>query len=116
MKARLLLAFVTIIPNVVRADEAGQGYGVGMHSCAEFAKSYMANPTAAEDIYFTWAQGFMSGLNLSDAASGRAYKAINGGDMATQKAYIRSYCDVHPLAQYVGAIVQLYTTLPNAKP
>ncbi len=49
-----------------------------MLSCGEFTKAYASNPGLVEDAYFTWAQGFMSGLNLEAVASGRPYRVING--------------------------------------
>ena len=75
---------------------------------------YIVNPSATEDIYFTWAQGFMSGLNLDAVANRRPYRFINGNDMLAQKIEICSYCDAHPLAQYVAAVVDLYNRLPPA--
>ena len=37
--------------------------GVGVATCTEFAEKYKADPNLAETIYFSWAQGFMSGWN-----------------------------------------------------
>ncbi len=34
-------------------------------TCAKFEKEYGAAPQVAEITYVTWAQGFMSGLNLN---------------------------------------------------
>jgi hypothetical protein len=90
---------------------AGVGYGVGMRSCGEFAKLYAANP-ATEDIFFTWAQGFMSGLNLESVTNYQMYRDISGTDMTSHKIQIRGYCDSHPLAQYVGAVLDLYKSFP----
>jgi hypothetical protein len=61
-----VLTVVVLIAMSGAAVAAGQmnGYGDGMDSCAVFAQEYAANPDAAENVYFTWAQGFMSGLNL----------------------------------------------------
>jgi hypothetical protein len=94
-----------------------QGYGVGTHSCAEFAKLYTSNPSVAEDIFFTWAQGFMSGLNASSWAEIGTYRSIEGtpSEMAALKIRVRSYCDVHPLAQYVSAVLDVYNSLPIKK-
>ena len=86
-----------------------------MHSCAEFAKSYAANPTVTEELYFTWAQGVMSGLNLSSASDTGTYRYIEGNDMVSHKIRIRSYCEAHPLTQYVGAVLDLLKSLPVRK-
>src|SRR5258706_16471380 len=90
----------------------GQGYDLGMRSCGEFAKAYAANPAIAEDLYFTWAQGFISSLNLNSVPNTHVYRDINGDDIQAHKAHIRAYCDAHPLAQYVAAVLDLYGTFP----
>ena len=110
------LAMIALAPTF--PDPAiAQGYGVGIRSCAEFAKLYTSDPSTAEDIYFTWAQGFMSGLNLASAANTGMYRSIEGtpAGMVAQKLRVRSYCDAHPLAQYLSAIMDLYNNLPAKK-
>ena len=83
----------------------------------EFAKLYTSNPSMAEDIYFTWAQGFMTGLNMASAANTGVYRSIEGtrAGMVAQKVRVRSYCDIHPLAQYLSAVLDLYNSLPPKK-
>jgi hypothetical protein len=53
---KLALAFLVFV--VATSQVEAQGYGVGMRSCSEFANAYAVNPTAVEDIYFTWRAGF----------------------------------------------------------
>ena len=67
----------------VNAPE-GQGYGLGMHSCSEFARSYAANPSVTEDLYFTWAQGFMSGLNLMLQVNSSRARNLSHSGMISQ--------------------------------
>jgi hypothetical protein len=116
VKAKILFwALIAVAFNIPAA--AAQGYGLGVHSCAEFAKLYAGNPKVAEDLYFTWAQGFISGLNLSSTAGTGVYRDVEGtyAQMAAQKIRIRSYCDEHPLSQYLSAILDLYNSLPLKK-
>jgi opacity protein-like surface antigen len=116
MKRLLAAVFAVAISGGARAADPGQGYGLGMESCAQFAKAYADNPTVTEDLYFTWAQGFMSGLNLEALANNMSYRVLNGTEMAAQKVQIRSYCDRHPLAQYAMAITNIYNGFPSARP
>lgn len=109
------VAAIVAMPYAANADNTGQGYGLGVHSCAEFAKSYAANPVVTEDLYFTWAQGFMSGLNLSLVSNTGSFRYIDGNDMASHKLRIRSFCATHPLAPYVGAVMDLLNSLPPRK-
>lgn len=97
------------------AEDAGQGYGAGMRTCAQFAKDYAANPTRIEELYFIWAEGFMSALNLSTAANDGFYKDFSRGDEASWKLHIRSYCNAHPLTQYGMAAMDLLNSLPVAR-
>ena len=92
----------------------GQGYGPGMQSCGEFSRLYATNPTATEDVFYTWAQGFMSALNLSFVSTTGAYRFIDPDGMAGYKLRLRSYCDANPPSQYVQAVMDLYNSLPPA--
>lgn len=89
-----------------------QGLGPGMQSCGEFSRLYATNPTAAEDLFYTWAQGFMSALNLSFMSTTGAYRAIDPNGMAAYKLRLRSYCDANPPSQYMQAVMDLYNSLP----
>ena len=90
--------------------------GIGTKTCGEFAKDYAASPTRSEDIYFAWAQGFMTGLNLGK--SDPTYSNMGAKTVESQEYAIRQYCDQHPLADFMSAIVDLYKTLPvqNSNP
>jgi len=115
-KVALLSCLIAAMPSVAMAQTpVGEGFGVGMRTCADFARDYVANTTAAEDVYFTWAQGFMSALNLTASANQGVYRLIDGTAMPTYKTQIRSFCDEHPLAPYVAAVIDLMKSLPTRK-
>jgi hypothetical protein len=42
-------------------------WGVGAKTCGIFASNYLINPKLADDVYHSWAQGFMSGINYAKA-------------------------------------------------
>lgn len=92
--------------------------GAGGVSCAQFAEYYAKNPTDFERHFFTWAQGFMSGLNVAQygeaARTGktRQFRNLASKSVEGQMAYIRTYCDEHPLAGYDQAVSKLFMTLP----
>jgi hypothetical protein len=61
-------------------------------------------------FFFSWAQGFLSGLNTQPMLSG------NGTNLAAratnyQQAFVDQYCDQRPLASYVQAVMSLYDTM-----
>jgi len=116
MKPWLPLAMV-IVATAASADDTGAAYGLGVHSCGEFAKLYAANPNITENTYFAWAEGFMSGLNASALADNFPHRRIEGGNASMQSYLlsIRTYCDAHPLSPYYGAVVNLYNSLPSVR-
>ncbi len=86
--------------------------GAGTRTCAEFARNYAANPKYFEDLYFTWAQGYMSAENqMFHEMGSEKYKDL-GGDVDVQTLSIRLYCDRHPLALYKQAVDDLFLKLP----
>jgi hypothetical protein len=115
MKWSAVGLIVLVVSFGAQAADVGQGYGVGMKTCAQFAKDYAANPTSTEDLYFLWAEGFMSATNLAFTANTGSYYDLSSGDMASFKLHIRSYCNAHPLTQYAMAVMDLVTSLPPKK-
>jgi len=71
---RAWLVAVALLGIVTAAHaEAIDSVGAGLTSCASFAKKYKANRKFTEEFYFTWAEGFLTGLNAAaDAASAAA--------------------------------------------
>ena len=101
--------FLLIAPDAAMAKSLLAG--AGAFPCAEFSDQYKENPRKVEGVYFTWAQGFMSGLNSGLLASSdieAPYLHPNDFDTEDQQRHIRHYCDQHPLADYFEAVMDLY--------
>jgi hypothetical protein len=95
------------------APGAGLAYpvhGVGSVSCAEFAKMYQGDPDNAELVFFSWAQGFMSGLNMAAMASQKQTRDL-AGIAVDQKRALRSYCANNPLKNYMDGVIEFYGRL-----
>ena len=74
--------------------------GAGASSCGLFLESQSNDRT--KDIYITWAQGFLSGLNMANYISGG--KLVNLPDEETINFYLVDYCTKNILQQpYFGA-------------
>jgi hypothetical protein len=78
-------------------------------SCSEFAEFYQKEPSRAESVMFSWAQGYMSGIN----ERGSPRKNIAGMPLDKQKQSIRVFCDQRPLANVYDAVRDLYLQLPD---
>ena len=116
--ALMVLVSVTANPSTA-AESGGGGYGIGMQTCGQFAEAYVAHPDVTENLYFTWAQGFMTGLNFMATVVKQPAREINGGDVASMKSYrtsIRSFCNEHPLAAYYEGVARLWRSLPSIPP
>ncbi len=100
--------FLAILVQDVAAQIKGSG--IGNTSCAQFADLYKETPENTETVFFAWAMGVMSGLNVS-LRGDRADLLPHNFDADDQKAYIRRFCDERPSALYVEAVADLYATL-----
>lgn len=108
----VLLAFVVFLPTAsMGADFTATG--VGMLTCAEFGKAYAQNPKDTEQFAFTWAEGFMSGLNAARISRDRVFVVLNSRSVEDQETMIREYCDAHPLKLYEDAVKSVYFSMPT---
>jgi hypothetical protein len=102
------------------ASDEIAGTGVGTRSCADFAKLFRttATPTIIENVFFSWAQGYMAGWNvaLSDTQKELTID-LSAMNTDAQKKYLRDYCDAHPLKNYMDGVVELMARIKhlNAK-
>jgi hypothetical protein len=87
--------------------------GPGTTTCAQFSSMLRAN-SGIEDTFFTWAQGYMSALNMNIVTSKLPARELADG-VATQKATIRSYCAENSLKSYMDGVIELYKKLPHQK-
>jgi len=90
--------------------------GLGASSCAEFSQAYRDDPTTAMRLYFDWAQGFMSGVNVLHAANRRPTHNLNGRPVSEQQDILRGLCDQKPQALFVDAVQELYFRLSPPAP
>jgi hypothetical protein len=65
-----------------------------------------------ENLYFVWAQGYLSGFNMVVRAKDHNARDVSALSLDTQKASIREYCSKNPLSYYYQGVLQLYGKLP----
>ena len=97
---------------LIAQDLAAQPHhrGIGNTPCDEFARLYEETPGETEAVFYSWAMGVMSGLNVS-LAEQRANLMPHNFDADAQKRYIRRHCDQRPSDLYVDAVFELYAAL-----
>jgi coproporphyrinogen III oxidase-like Fe-S oxidoreductase len=113
MKLIFALALAILIqPTSSRADSYA---GVGATSCGQIAQDYRQNPKQIEIYMMTWAQGFMSGANTTFGLERGQYRDMGAMTTEAQEESLRNYCDEHPMAEFMKAVVDLYSKLPLKK-
>jgi hypothetical protein len=85
--------------------------GLGATSCGAFAKMYQGDPDGTENMFFMWAQGFMSSWNMSVMAAKNTPREL-AGQLVDQKRALRTFCAENPLKNYMDGVLELYGKLP----
>jgi hypothetical protein len=120
MRSVAVVTLMMIIASGTTGHAAGDGVemsGVGTQTCAKFASDYRSSADFTENLYYTWAQGYMAGLNMgvrimNANAKEKSGRDVTGLTLAAQKAFLRDYCNQHPLADYYQGVIQLFGKLP----
>jgi hypothetical protein len=83
--------------------------GAGLRTCAEFESDTKNDPNKAEDFYFSWSEGFMSGLNIAQQND----KPHGFLSMPTkeQEEHIKTFCGANADAKFFKAVLDLYTII-----
>lgn len=106
-RAILLALLVSAVP-----AKSHELQGPGLMNCAKFAKAYQNNPQTMEVMFYSWAQGFWSALNLVARSNGNPTRELGSDDNVR---VLRQFCAENPLKDYMDGVVDLYPKLPTAK-
>jgi hypothetical protein len=116
MATKALNILIAMLAMSISAHAASIAAGIGVRTCAQFAKDYQNNPANAETFYNNWALGFMSGLNAGFEAENHPQRDLEAVSFEDKKQFMRTYCDQHPLQLYLGGVVELFGSLPITPP
>ncbi|CAN7354281.1 hypothetical protein LJR234_002157 [Mesorhizobium amorphae] len=113
MRWLLTLGFLAFPCGDAFAKEPFAYSGFGSATCAEIARLHPADKTPMGVAVLSWAQGFMSGLNISHLAHKQPMRDL--GDVTTggQLAFLLNYCDKNQLDGFASAVLSLYGALPE---
>ena len=103
---------VIVLPAAARAESAA-AEGVGTYACSEFARVQLHDQSLAT-LYFSWAQGWMTGWNLAEMDAAKPSRDLNARSVGDEQAFLKSYCAAHPKALYMEAVYRLFSSLPWA--
>jgi hypothetical protein len=106
---RIICTTVVVLITITSANAEFAGMGTGLESCGTFAKNYQVSPQTFESIYFSWAQGFLTGVNaIAAAKQDGTNRDLSSIPVNQQQQFLRDYCNKHPLAEYMEGVVALY--------
>jgi hypothetical protein len=111
-------AFVVLslaLASPILAEDAPVVSGVGISSCGKFTNSYKENSARTETLYLSWAQGFMSSINLNRKMQNGTPIDFAAMRSAAQLSWIRDYCQKNPLKTYLRATTELFLALEQAQ-
>jgi hypothetical protein len=100
----LTLSLLSVSAQSIAAEQAAWS-GSGTMACAEVTGAIQQHPED-ENLFFSWAQGFMSGLNTDLLKHGETDP--NGLPLEAQKQFVKSYCKEHPRSPYFEAVFKLF--------
>jgi len=93
--------------NVMATDDKAVMAGAGSTSCGQYLE-FKQEGEMFGNAYFSWAQGFMSAVNLNFLGEGNK---TDLSDTAGQEKWLENYCNENPLEIYSTAVVMLWTAL-----
>jgi hypothetical protein len=114
MRTIAVAILVVIVTGEASAQQPQAAWmGAGTSTCAEYAQAYRRDPDDADNTYFNWAQGFMSGLNEEQRTLKKPAHNLKALPISEQLDYLRLFCDQKPLLPYAAAVLNLFRALPS---
>jgi hypothetical protein len=83
--------------------------GLGNLSCREMLARVLEEPAALSVVYFSWSQGFLTGINEGRMANG--VEPVDLGDGAGQWQWLQDHCRQNPTLQVREAALGLVLEL-----
>lgn len=113
MKTKLAIAF--LIASALPAAAAGPlpiVLGRGVNSCIDYTQGRLA-ALQVENSYFSWAQGYMSALNITLSNQKLATRNVYHFSDDNMKKALQTYCTAHPADLFLVAVTKTFTELPE---
>lgn len=113
MNRILVVAAPLIAANQAQSKEDVQVLsGAGAMSCGKYVA--LSADKGLADIFKTWAQGFLSGLNFAEHGhNGNRWRVLSNAD--TIKLYLDKYCKENPMGHPYEGLLQMFTELRYTK-
>jgi hypothetical protein len=111
-KLLLATAIVAILASPANASMLSDSEGVGLVKCAAFNTAIRrADAATVKTTFFSWAQGFMTAVNLAIESNGGVRKNLGGASYEEKVQAMSSYCASNPNNTYFDGVVDLIKRL-----
>jgi hypothetical protein len=90
--------------------EPAAGQGVGTYTCSEASRAIRGDHSL-DLLYFSWAQGWMTGWNLAQMNANLPTVDLTALSLENQRAFIKAYCAQHSNGLYMDAVYKLYQAM-----
>lgn len=105
---------VLAVGGVARGDTIAAGLGTTM--CSDFTQMHrVIDAKGADNRFYSWAQGYMSGLNAVDEKATGIGRDLSSVPVAEQQRYLREFCERYPTTIYLIGVRELWQTLHIAR-
>src|SRR5262245_35793975 len=110
--AKIIVAAILLahMPQVKAADYMIQG--VGITTCAKYNEFYRQNARLTDDIFGSWASGYLSGLNSAFNYTSHNYRNLGRYPVTSMTKWLHGYCARHPLEMFLTGVIELGAKLP----
>src|SRR5215467_11296499 len=104
---RVITAMAVLVLTIPAVAQDTGGLGAGAIKCSQITAD-----DQIRNITYSWAEGFMTAVNLCTGASIQKYRNLTAISRDAQERFIRNYCLQHPNEDYQNAVWALLNTLP----
>jgi len=112
---KIKLAFAFLLASALPAAAAGPlpiVLGHGANTCTDYTEGRLV-AKQVENSYFDWAQGFMSAMNVMQAAAKTPTRNVMHLSDDNMKKALQTYCAGHPADLFVIAVTKTFQALPE---
>jgi hypothetical protein len=94
------------------ADAASDIYNLGKSTCAKYIEQNRVDAQHADDMFNSWANGYLSGMNEAVASLGQPRHDLGAESAEAKVKFIQNYCKEHPLGDFLNSVLALMRSLP----
>ncbi len=108
MRVAAALAAAMLVFQAGHAKAESAGMGPGYLTCQEYNDDLKKQGGLIGLSYFTWAQGYMSGLNVMLISQKIAPVILSSMTTTEQMVAIGKWCDANPRKLYADSVFELF--------